>query len=294
MRATSSARCRAQSAISARSSRRTSPPSSGSIAASGIASSSWWNPISREADRWRRGRRTARAFEEALGKLVDLIEPFAKPKRKDDPLAEPWNELTSAQATMTADIEDFGTEAAAQAKRWPDAARDNAGLNTARAALHPLADRCRDLTKQIDLAAKLAGRVIDIAVKELAARDSEVWDNADISRARKALDEARAEAVEALGRRAISSGRPTGFRSDFRKRTARRGRTGEAGRSRHIEAHDWSLTPGRYVGVAPEEQDEDFDFEETLRAIHIDLKGLNEEAAGLAARIARNFEGLGE
>ena len=25
-------------------------------------------------------------------------------------------------------------------------------------------------------------------------------------------------------------------------------------------AHDWSLTPGRYVGVAPEEEDEDFDF----------------------------------
>ena len=39
-----------------------------------------------------------------------------------------------------------------------------------------------------------------------------------------------------------------------------------------IEAHDWSLTPGRYVGVAPEEE-EDFDFEETLRSIHIDLKG---------------------
>ena len=40
-------------------------------------------------------------------------------------------------------------------------------------------------------------------------------------------------------------------------------------------------------------QDEDFDFEEALRAIHIDLKGLNEEAAELAARIARNFEELG-
>jgi type I restriction enzyme M protein len=53
------------------------------------------------------------------------------------------------------------------------------------------------------------------------------------------------------------------------------------------------LTPGRYVGVAPEEQDEDFDFEETLRSIHIDLKGLNEEAAELAVRIARNFEELG-
>jgi type I restriction enzyme M protein len=60
-----------------------------------------------------------------------------------------------------------------------------------------------------------------------------------------------------------------------------------------ITAHDWSLTPGRYVGVAPEEVDENFDFEEALRSIHIDLKGLNEEAVGLAVRIARNFEELG-
>ena len=60
-----------------------------------------------------------------------------------------------------------------------------------------------------------------------------------------------------------------------------------------VEAHDWSLTPGRYVGVAPEEEDEDFDFEEALRSIHLDLKGLNEEAEKLAVRIARNFEELG-
>jgi hypothetical protein len=31
----------------------------------------------------------------------------------------------------------------------------------------------------------------------------------------------------------------------------------------------------------------------SVRAIRIDLKGLNEEAAELAARIARNFEELG-
>ena len=33
------------------------------------------------------------AFEDALGKLVVLIEPFAKLKRDNDPLAEPWTEL---------------------------------------------------------------------------------------------------------------------------------------------------------------------------------------------------------
>ena len=60
-----------------------------------------------------------------------------------------------------------------------------------------------------------------------------------------------------------------------------------------LEANDWSLTPGRYVGVAPEEEDEEFDFEETLREIHIELQGLNEEATALAAKISQNFEELG-
>ena len=59
------------------------------------------------------------------------------------------------------------------------------------------------------------------------------------------------------------------------------------------EAHDWSLTPGRYVGVAPDKEDEGFDFEEEVRSIHISLEGLNEEAAVLAAPIARNFGELG-
>ena len=60
-----------------------------------------------------------------------------------------------------------------------------------------------------------------------------------------------------------------------------------------LEDNDWSLTPGRYVGVAAEEEDEDFDFEETLRDIHLELAGLNEEAAVLAAQIQKNFEELG-
>ena len=60
-----------------------------------------------------------------------------------------------------------------------------------------------------------------------------------------------------------------------------------------IRKHGHVLTPGRYVGVAPEKQEDDFDFEEALRAIHVDLKGLNDEAVELAARIARSFEELG-
>ncbi|MDO9402294.1 MAG: type I restriction-modification system subunit M N-terminal domain-containing protein [Polaromonas sp.] len=60
-----------------------------------------------------------------------------------------------------------------------------------------------------------------------------------------------------------------------------------------IEAADWSLTPGRYVGVAPAEVDENFDFEQTLRDIHVELADLNREAVELAAKVQENFEELG-
>ena len=52
---------------------------------------------------------------------------------------------------------------------------------------------------------------------------------------------------------------------------------------KEIEGADWSLTPGRYVGVAPPEEDEDFDFEQTIHDIHTELADLNKEAALLAA-----------
>ena len=60
-----------------------------------------------------------------------------------------------------------------------------------------------------------------------------------------------------------------------------------------IEANDWSLTPGRYVEVAPKEEDEDFDFGEAMRAIHAELEELDAEATTLAATIKKNFEALG-
>ena len=56
-----------------------------------------------------------------------------------------------------------------------------------------------------------------------------------------------------------------------------------------IEAKDWSLSPGRYVGV-DSATDDDFDYEERLAEIHIELAGLNEEAMALANTIAENFK----
>jgi type I restriction enzyme M protein len=58
---------------------------------------------------------------------------------------------------------------------------------------------------------------------------------------------------------------------------------------KEIEAKDWSLSPGRYVGVDTA-TDDDFDYEERLAEIHIELDGLNEEAIALAKMISENFK----
>jgi len=236
-------------------------------------------------------------FAEALERLTGLLAPFATEKRDPDPLAESWNELISIQTALTADVAIFGAECDRRAAAWAiagNAERENSALYEAREGLKPLAEQCRDLTKQIDLAAKLSGRVVDTAVKELNARESERWGNGEVNKARKALEQIRAEAVEALRltryfvRQAdwLQERFPEGQLQDVAGlvRLVHRG---------DIEANDWSLTPGRYVGVTPEEIDEEFDFEETMRSIHIDLTGLNEEAEELARRISRNFEELG-
>jgi type I restriction enzyme M protein len=270
------------------------------------------------------------AFADGLGKLIEHMAPFAtaacdtSPPEQDQ--TETQAELSAARETLTADSAAFAAEvdarAQARAGGSKGARRDNAKLHAARKALHDMAGRCRDLTKQIDLAAKLAGQAVDAALAEIDARKSRLQDNAgttkapktpdaaqtEQNKARKALDAARAEINKA--RRTLEAARadvvdalrsprylvkqadwlqerfPDALLRDVPGLVKRVTRA-------EIAAHDWSLTPGRYVGVAPEEVDEAFDFEEVLRAIHVDLKGLNEEAAELAARIARNFEGLG-
>jgi len=62
---------------------------------------------------------------------------------------------------------------------------------------------------------------------------------------------------------------------------------------KEIADADWSLTPGRYVGVAPLEVDDDFDFEQAISDIHVELAALNQEAIELAGKIQDNFEELG-
>jgi type I restriction enzyme M protein len=169
----------------------------------------------------------------------------------------------------------------------------------ARKTFDPLADRIKGLIKQIDLLYKLADRADDQIAKLLSdlpedAKDGLDYDRRGTGRLLKQLDDERKQAVEQL-RYAVYFHRqavwlldrfPDGKLMDVPGLV-------KLVSPAEIEAADWSLTPGRYVGVAPAEVDEDFDFEQTLDDIHTELADLNQEAVLLAAKIQENFEEMG-
>jgi type I restriction enzyme M protein len=162
------------------------------------------------------------------------------------------------------------------------------------AKLAKLAADCRALVKNIDLVYKFSTRVVDTAEKDAAARGHDAWDTRTIGRLAKELDARRKDAVDQLKLTAYFERQADWLLSRFpdAEFTAVPGLC-RAVTLAEIEAADWSLTPGRYVGVAPAEVDEDFDFEQTMRDIHFELADLNAEAAVLAAKIQETFEGLG-
>ena len=178
---------------------------------------------------------------------------------------------------------------------------ENNGQHQARHAFEPLAEASRGLIKQVDLLYKLVGRVIDVATDlPLDIRGSggngknETVNVRPLRRTVKELEGTRKGAVNQL-RVPVYFNRQIVWLQDRFPEAEFRDVPGlvKIVSRKEIEAADWSLTPGRYVGVAPPEVDEDFDFEQTMRDIHVELADLNKEAVELAARIQASFEGLG-
>jgi type I restriction enzyme M protein len=241
------------------------------------------------------------AFSTALKALRNTLEPFLKEisflplgEGQGVRVAEALKELEKETALLEQDIDQFRQSAQQAAKQWETAPHTNAALLKLTKALEPMAETSRDLIKQTDLIYKLAIRLIDTCENECKAKESDAWVSRDITRARKAADEARGLAVEQLKQVRYFWKQAHWLTERFPDAQLRdvEGLV-KLVDLKEIEANDWSLTPGRYVGVAPEEVDENFDFEETLREIHVELEDLNAEAVTLAATIKRNFEELG-
>ena len=236
-------------------------------------------------------------YAEALKILRKTLAPFLNSQPKKGPHRELMTELDKEYALFEQDIKQFYLNADKATSQWENTADANAALVRLTQQLEPLAEASRDLIKQTDLIYKLATRLIDELTSSplpLGEGPGVRGSNRDITRARKAADEARQSAVEQLKQVRYFWKQAHWLTERFPEAKLRdvEGLV-KLVDIKEIEANDWSLTPGRYVGVAPEEVDEDFDFEETLREIHVELEDLNAEAVTLTATIKRNFEELG-
>ncbi len=233
-------------------------------------------------------------YLEATKLMRKATAGFLKSQGKKGPHAEPQAEFEEAHKLFAKDVEKFESMATEAPAEWEATANTAGALVGLVDQFSSLADAGRDLVKQTDLVYKLATRLIDTCEKECGAKKHESWSSKDVTRARKALDDARQAAVEQL-KQVRYFWRQAHWLTERFPKAKLRDVEGLVKLVDHatLEANDWSLTPGRYVGVAPEEVDEDFDFEEVLREIHVELEGLNAESVGLAATIKKNFEELG-
>ncbi|MGA2261992.1 MAG: N-6 DNA methylase [Acidobacteriota bacterium] len=234
----------------------------------------------------------AAAFRKSYDALADAASPFLKTLPKDSAVRDLLKERDDAARACFQSLDNW---TARISKDWRKPCETKlAAQKRLLAELDTLAMACRDLVKDADLVCKFSARLVDAAEKDAGARNHDAWDGRAIGRLEREIDPRRKDLVEQLKHTAYFQRQAHWLLSRFpdARFVAVPGLCRIVTQS-DIKAADWSLTPGRYVGVAPPEVDEDFDFEQALRDIHVELADLNLEASELAAKIQDNFEKLG-
>lgn len=231
-------------------------------------------------------------FWVSLDKIKKPLKAFLSKQSLSEEDREQYKELVETSGAVADDVGSFSKLVTALSKKKP--AADIKKLSILSDKWKPAAEQSRDIVRSIDLLYKLIQKNLEAAEGRYNAKQSGTWDSKEIYKNLKLLDEERKKLVEALKQvryfykqsHWLLERFPEGKYKDVEGLC-------KLADTKEIEKNDWSLTPGRYVGVAPEEEDENFDFEETMREIHTELKGLNEEAVMLADKIQKNFEELG-
>lgn len=183
------------------------------------------------------------------------------------------------------------------------AQRDShAGQVALQKVLDALAPELKAAGKALEARHKQWLKLLEQAEKGLRARASKAWDGRAARDARRALlpadgnkDEAptvRDEVLDALKQAVYFTHQVHWLHSRFPDAVFENvPGLCKAVTTDEIAANDYSLTPGRYVGVAAVQEDDE-DFIERMREIHDELGELNEKASVLAARIADHFAEL--
>ncbi|PKG24287.1 N-6 DNA methylase [Niallia nealsonii] len=233
-------------------------------------------------------------YAKLIKDLTEMMSPFHKALNKDSIHFELINELERELQVFEKEKNVFFSKITNEQFKWKNCEINNESLNEKTVELTSLSKDSKNLIKHVENLYKLLCRLIDISEKELQAKENDLWNTREISKTRKELESYWKKVVDQLKlvryfhKQAfwLTTHFPDGELCDIDGLVKLVNRT-------EIEANDWSLNPGRYVGVAPQKEDDDFDFDEEINNIHIEIEGLNEEATELAAMIKKNFERLG-
>jgi type I restriction enzyme M protein len=153
----------------------------------------------------------------------------------------------------------------------------------------------KSLRKIVDQTIKLASNCYDIATKKLDANKADAWKTTETRNLHKALirtpkdgegENLRVVLFDALKQPGYFQRQVQWLQSKFPDASYAdvEGVCKSTTRA-IIEDNECSLTPGRYVGVAPLEDDPEFDYEERMTSIRDELSSLNEQAFSLAQMI---------
>ena len=227
----------------------------------------------------------------AVESLLKALPLPPSPATAESAITPLMQEAATSLAALRSAITSFDDLLAGEWAGW-SAPRTGAEACTLVAEQAEVAEKSRELVRQVEHLYQVSGRLAD-AVTTAEAGVGNGAAGRGLARLRKSADDARGVAVTQLKlvrycwRQAhwLVERFPDAVLCDVAGLVKRVDRA-------ELAAADWSLTPGRYVGVAPEEVDEEFDFEEAIKAIHDEMETLNADAVELAATIQRNFAEL--
>lgn len=234
-----------------------------------------------------------RALDEGFAQIAPLIEAEAH-----EAIIHSTQEYEALRELLNAEAADLQTYLIQEHEAYPWNTPDNVQLLAAIQRLAGVVDASRKVIKLAESAYKSLLHVLDecdtVRYKKHANPTGRKFGSGRKMGQAKIADAARHKAIEQLKKVRYFYRQAQWLVERFPEAKLRdvAGLVKVVQRS-DIAANDYSLTPGRYVGVAPEQVDEDFDFEDVMRTLHAELEDLNAESVVLAEKIKANFEGLG-
>lgn len=235
---------------------------------------------------------------ELTNRIDSFYKIYEKKENKEKDKAELFknqlNELNDNIELHKKDLEKFFiTLKKYLAKYSSNIPVDNTFQIKANSAFYSVYEEEKGIIKHIDSTYKQINGIIDFAEKDLEAKDFDEWEGREIYKLKKGIEELRKISVEQLKQPGYFHKQITWLQSKFPKAKLENveGLVKLVNR-KEVEENDWSLTPGRFVGVTKEPVDEDFDFDETMKEMHDEIESLNEESIILSKIIIDNFESL--